>query len=206
VPGEIGGLFVDIGGVLGTNGWDRGMRSRAATRFGLDLAELDERHHQAFDTYEVGKISLDEYLGRVVFYQPRSFTVAEFRTFMFEQSEPYPQAIELIRTVKSLNSLKVVVVSNEGRELTLHRIRRFDLESFVDAYVVSSFVHLRKPDPDIYRLALDVSHLEAGRLLYVEDRPLFVEVARTLGIRSIQHVDVETTRQALAMAGLDVGS
>jgi putative hydrolase of the HAD superfamily len=196
---------LDIGGVLGTNGWDRGMRARAATRFGLDPAELDERHHQAFDTYEVGKISLEEYLGRVVFYQSRSFTRADFRVFMFEQSEPYPDAIQLIQTVKSLNPLKVVVVSNEGRELTLHRIQRFDLESFVDFYIVSSFVHLRKPDPDIFRLALDVAHLDVARVLYIEDRPLFVEVARTLGIRSIQHVNAETTRQAFAMAGLDVG-
>jgi putative hydrolase of the HAD superfamily len=197
------GLLVDIGGVLGTNGWDRAMRGRAAAKFGLDLGELDERHQQAFDTYEEGKISLEEYLNRIVFYEKRPFSVEDFIAFMFEQSVPYPDTIELVRKLKARYRLKVVVVSNEGRELTFHRIPAFGLDRFVDVFVVSSFVHLRKPDPDIFRLALDVSHLSAESVMYIEDRPLFVEVARSIGIRGIRHVNAEATGSALAAAGLD---
>ena len=45
-------LFLNIDGVLLTNGWDRGIRILASKKFGLDHAEMDERHHLTFDTYE----------------------------------------------------------------------------------------------------------------------------------------------------------
>ena len=93
-------LFLDIGGVLLTNGWDHHARKRAATNFKLDLAEMEDRHHLTFDTYEEGKLTLEEYLGRVVFYQKRPFSRAQFRRFMFAQSKPYPEMIELIARSK----------------------------------------------------------------------------------------------------------
>ncbi len=116
-------LFLDIGGVLLTNGWDHQVRKRAAKQFALDLDEMEDRHHLAFDTYEVGKLTLDEYLSRVVFYQKRPFTQGQFRKFMFGQSKPLPKMIELMRKLKARHGLKIAVVSNEGRELTVHRIK-----------------------------------------------------------------------------------
>ena len=90
LPSNITTLFLDIGGVLLTNGWDRNIRIRAAEKFGLDQDEMNERHHLTFDTYEEGKLSLDEYLHRVVFYQDRSFSPEEFKAFMYAQSQPFP--------------------------------------------------------------------------------------------------------------------
>ena len=174
-------LFLDIGGVLLTNGWDREARRSAAEKFGLDLSETDERHHLTFDVYEAGKMSLDEYLARVVFYEERSFTADEFREFMFAQSRPYPEMIELIRSIKARYGLKVAAVNNEGRELSLHRIKTFNLGSFIDCFVSSSFVHFRKPDADIYRMALDVVQAAPREALYIDDRAMFVDVARGFG-------------------------
>ena len=125
-------LFLDIGGVLLTNGWDHHARKRAATNFKLELAEMEDRHHLTFETYEEGKLTLEEYLGWVVFYQKRPFTRAQFQKFMFAQSKPYPQMIELVRKLKTKYGLKIVVVSNEARELNSHRIRKFKLDGFVD--------------------------------------------------------------------------
>ena len=139
-------IFTDLGGVLLTNGWDRHMRERAATHFGLDIAELDERHNLAFDAYEEGKLALDDYLDLVVFHDPRSFTLADYKTFMLEQSQPFPDMLDLVRRLKARYGLKVVVISNEGRELTAHRIAAFGLRDFVDIFVVSGYVHFRKPD------------------------------------------------------------
>jgi putative hydrolase of the HAD superfamily len=76
-------LFVDIGGVLLSDGWGRASRTRSAREFGLDAQELEDRHHQAFEAYEVDKIDLDRYLELVVFHRDRPFTVAQFREFMF---------------------------------------------------------------------------------------------------------------------------
>ncbi len=199
---EITTVFLDIGGVLLTNGWDQHARKRAATTFKLELAEMEERHHLTFDTYEEGKLTLEEYLGRVVFYQKRPFTRAQFRRFMFAQSKPYPQMIELVRKLKAKYGLKIVVVSNEGRELNAYRIRKFKLDGFVDAFISSCFVHVRKPDADIFRLALDIAQAPARQVVYLENTPMFVQIAEGLGIRSILHTEYSSTCAKLASCGL----
>lgn len=203
-PSSITTLFLDIGGVLLTNGWGHQSRRLAAETFGLNLVELEERHHLTFDTYEVGKLTMKEYLDRVVFYEPRSFTLDTFREFMFAQSKPYPDMIELVRRLKGQYGLKIAVVSNEGRELNAHRIQTFRLNEFVDFFISSSFVHFRKPDADIFRVALDIAQVPANQVLYIEDQPMFVSVAQELGIPGICHVDYASTRAKLALAGLRI--
>lgn len=195
-------LFLDIGGVLLTNGWDHGARLRAADAFHLDYHEIDERHHLTFDTYEEGKLSLDEYLAQVIFYEPRSFSVDEFKAFMKQQSQPFPDMIGLIKDVKQRYQLKVGSVNNEGRELMTHRLETFDLGSIFDFFIASCYVHFRKPDADIFRIALDVSQTRPEQVLYIEDRPLFVQVAQKLGINAVVHESYAETRALLAQYGL----
>src|SRR5271157_5112499 len=195
-------VFLDIGGVLLTDGWGRESRALAAKAFDLDPEEFENRHHKAFDTYEVGKLSLEEYLDRVVFYQKRPFTRARFQKFMFAQSRPYPQMIELVRELKIKYGLKIVVVSNEGRKLNAYRIRKFKLDGFVDSFISSCFVHLRKPDADIFRFALDISQAPARQIVYIENTPMFVRIAEGLGIRSILHTDCRSTCAKLSSFGL----
>ena len=197
-------LFLDIGGVLLTNGWDRGMRILASEKFGLDYAEMDERHHLTFDTYEEGKLSLDEYLHRVVFYQERSFSVEEFKTFMYAQSQPFPEMIEMIRKLKTQHSLQVAAVSNEGRELTTYRVQQFKLGTFIDFFISSCFVHYRKPDADLYHIALDIAQVSPEQVVYIDDRAMFVEVAQGLGIQGIIHRSYETTQKTLESFGLSL--
>jgi putative hydrolase of the HAD superfamily len=197
-------LFLDIGGVMLTNGWDRRSREAAAKHFGLDLAELSDRHRMTFDTYESGKLSLDEYLTRVVFYEDRSFTIGQFREFMFAQSVAYPEMIAMIRQLKAKYGLKIAVVNNEGRELNEHRIRQFKLNEFVDFFISSCFVHFRKPDADIWRVALDIAQVPLDQVVYIDDRPMFVQVAQGLGLRGIAHKKYEQTRDALAAMGLSL--
>jgi putative hydrolase of the HAD superfamily len=201
---QITTLFLDIGGVLLTNGWDHNIRKHAAEKFGLDYEEMNERHHLTFDTYEEGKLSLDQYLSRVVFYQKRSFSPEAFKKFMFAQSGPFPDMIELVRALKMRYHLQVAAVSNEGRELTTYRVQQFELGSFIDFFVSSCFVHFRKPDDDIFRVALDISQARPEQVLYIDDRAMFVEVARGLGIRSIVHTGFEPTRSSLEGLGLSL--
>ncbi|MDR3675123.1 MAG: HAD family phosphatase [Acidobacteriota bacterium] len=195
-------LFLDIGGVVLTDGWDHHARKRAATTFELEFAEMDDRHHLNFSTYEEGKLTLEEYLSRVVFYQTRPFTRAQFRRFMFAQSKPYPEMIELIARLKVRHGLKIAVVSNEARELNEYRIRKFKLSGFVDFFISSCFVHVRKPDTDIFRLALDIAQAPAGQVVYIENTAMFVQIAEGLGIRSILHTDYVSTCAKLASFGL----
>ena len=195
-------LFVDIGGVLATNGWDTDSRAAAVEHFSLDAHDIDSRHRMMFELFERGKISWQQYLDRVVFNVPRPFTAADFTQFVLARSRPFPEMMELVRGVKQNNGLKVVVVSNEGRELTEYRLKLLNLASVVDIFVCSAFVRLRKPDIDIFRLACDLAQVAPREVVYLEDRAMFVEVAATLGIRGIVHSDVNVTRAALAELGL----
>ena len=195
-------LFLDIGGVLLTNGWDRAARKLAIQTFGLDALEMEERHHLTFDTYEEGKLTLDEYLSRVVFYEDRSFTRKQFREFMFAQSSPYPEMLDMVTQLKAKYKLKIAIVNNEGRELNEHRIQHFNISSFVDFYISSCFVHFRKPDADIYKIALDIAQVKPAEVVYLEDRSMFVDVANGLGINGICHTDYQSTLKKLEEFGL----
>ena len=199
---EITTLLLDVGGVLLTNGWDLHARKRAAANFMLEWAEMEDRHSLNFNIYEEGKLTLEEYLDWVVFYQKRTFTRAEFRRFMFAQSQPYPEMIELIRKLKVKYGLKIVVLSNEAREVNAYRIRKFKLDGFVDAFISSCFVHLHKPDVGIFRLALDIALTPPQQVVYIENTPMFVQIAEGLGIRSILHTDYRSTCAKLASLGL----
>lgn len=197
-------LFLDIGGVLLTDGWDHHARKRAVMKFKLGFAELEGRHQLNFATYEEGKITLEEYLNRVVFYEKRPFTRVEFQRYMYAQSKPHPGMIEFVSQLKAQYGLKIAVVSNEARELNAYRIRKFKLDKFVDAFVSSCFVHIRKPDIDIFRLALDIIQTPARHVLFIDNTPMFVSIAEDLGIRGIHHTDYKSTCAKLASFGLQI--
>jgi putative hydrolase of the HAD superfamily len=195
-------IFQDIGGVLLTNGWDTDARRRAAEKFAIDFAEMNRLHNLTFSTYEEGKIGLDEYLRRIVFFRSRPFSAEEFKEFMFSQSQAFPEMIELVRRLKDAYRLKIVAVSNEARELTLYRNREFGLPRFIDFFVSSCFVGLRKPDEAIYRMALDLAQVGREEVVYIENTPMFVGVAERLGIRAVLHTGYVSTKTALEKFGL----
>jgi putative hydrolase of the HAD superfamily len=199
---EITTLFLDVGGVLLTNGWDHHARRRAAKHFKLEWSEMEERHALNFETHEEGRMTFEEYLSRVVFYQKRPFTRAQFRSFMCAQSKPCLEMIELAARLKLRHGLRIAVVSNESRELNAYRIRKFKLDAFVDSFISSCFVQVRKPDVEIFRLALDIAQASARQVLYIENTPMFVQIAEGLGIRSILHTDYRSTCAKLTALGL----
>ena len=195
-------LFLDIGGVLLTNGWDHHARRRAVKQFNLDWVAMEARHQLTFEIHEEGKLTFEEYLNLVIFYERRAFTRAQFRRFMFAQSKPHHAMIDLIARLKARHRLKIAVVSNESREINAYRIRKFKLGRFVDAFISSCFVHIRKPDANMFRLALDIVHAPARQVLYIENTPMFVQIAEGLGIRSILHADYKSTCAKLTSFGL----
>lgn len=188
-------IFLDIGGVILTNGWGHALREKAAEKFQVDFDEMNQRHAITFDTYEIGKISLDEYLNRIVFYKQRSFTQDEFKNYMFNQASAFSEMIQLLKELKKKHSLKIVAVSNEGRELMLDRISRFQLKELIDFFVCSSFVGLRKPDYDIYRLALELSQSKPEEVIYLDDREILVEIGLKLGLQGIHHTTLDETKK-----------
>ncbi|MDQ2948945.1 MAG: HAD-IA family hydrolase [Acidobacteriota bacterium] len=199
---EITTLFLDVGGVLLTNGWDHLARQNTARHFGLDYSEMEERHKLTFEVHEEDRLTFDEYLDLVIFWKKRAFTPAQLKQFMFEQSQPYPEMIELFSQLKVEHGLKIVVVSNESRGVNAYRIKTFKLDALVDSFISSCFVHVRKPDVQIFRLALDTSQTLPQHVLFVDNTPMFVQIAEGLGIRSVLHTDYNSTCTKLASLGL----
>lgn len=190
-------LFIDIGGVLGTNGWDRHSRKKAVDHFGLDHSDFEERHKRCYDLLEVDAITLDEYLSQTIFHQVRSFPKENFIAFMRGESKPDWDMIRMIGTLKEKYSLHVAALSNESREIAEYRIHLFDLKSIIDTFFVSAFIHLQKPDPRFYHLALDVSQVKPAEVLYIDDRPQLVKAAAALHIAGIPHVSLEETKRRI---------
>jgi putative hydrolase of the HAD superfamily len=197
-------LFLDIGGVLLSNGWGRDFRQKAADKFHLDIEEMEERHSIMFVTYEEGRITLSEYLNRVIFYEKRDFTLNEFRDFMFSLTTPNVEMITFIKKIKQQYNLKIVAVSNEARELNAYRITTFKLNEIFDFFVSSCYVHIRKPDAGIFKLALDMAQVPQNEIVYIDDVQMFVDVAKDAGINSIHHTDYTTTSKTLADLGLTI--
>jgi len=195
-------LFTDVGGVLATNGWDTELRHNMVKHFGLDHAAVNARHRLMFDSYERGHLSLDQYLQWTVFFEPRSFRMEDVKVWMFEQGKLLSGVYDLFRRVKERHGLKIALISNEGDGLTQDRVKRFRLGELADYMIFSHAVQLRKPDPQIWQLALSLAQVRASESLYIDDRLVFAEFAAHLGFKSYQHTSVEETATFLAGLGL----
>jgi putative hydrolase of the HAD superfamily len=195
-------LFSDIGGVLGTNGWDGALRRNVATRFHIDLEEIEPRHHLLFDSYERGYFSFEDYLRYVFFASPRDFTLEEIRDYTYEQSVPWPENIAFLKHLKQANGLKIGLISNEGRGITEHRIAKFKLRELADFMIFSHFVRLRKPDREIWQLALNLAAATPRESIYIDDREMFANISIEMGLTGIHHVSLESTRERLGGLGL----
>jgi putative hydrolase of the HAD superfamily len=198
-------LFLDIGGVLLTNGWDHISRHRAAETFGLDWDGMETRHQANVDAYEKGRLSLDDYLTQVIFNKPRRFSREAFWQFMCAQSQPDPGMLALFPKLKQRYGLKLVAVSNEAKQLNAYRIETFGLDRLFDIFISSSFVHVRKPDTDIFQIALEVSMTRPEQVFYIDNTGEYVDLAAGLGIRGLTHTDLASTERALAEVGLAAG-
>lgn len=198
---DIKTLFLDIGGVLISNGWDRYARQKAVKKFKLNPEELSDRHHIFFETYEAGKLTLKEYLDNVIFYESRNFTETDFMNFMCQQSLPLKGSIEYFMAIKKKYKLNIIALSNEGRELNEYRIKTYKLDKLFNAFVSSCYVHLRKPDKQIFRMALDISFTEPKHALFIDDRIIHVQIAGSLGINAIQFKNLATTKKLMESYG-----
>jgi putative hydrolase of the HAD superfamily len=199
---KISCLFLDIGGVLLSNGWGHEFRQLAIEHFNID--GMEESHRLIYITYEEGRISLDEYLDRTVFYKSRDFTRTELLNFIYSLSTADTDMIDFIRKIKLQYGLKIIAVSNESREINEYRINTFKLNEIFDFYVSSCYVNVRKPDPKIFQIALDGAQVPANEIVYIDDKQMFIDIAKDLGINGICHTDYLSTAKALAEFGFTI--
>ena len=191
-------LFSDIGGVLLSNGWGHESRMAAAEKFGIDYEEMDVLHDFIFNVFEIGKVTLDDYLDTVVFNYKRDFSKKEFKDFIFSSSVELPFTLPwFIDWKRRHENIKIISINNEARELNQFRINKFRLHDFFDAFVSSCEVGMRKPDPGIFLLALGIAQAKPEECLYFDDRIMLVEAARKVGIHAFHHESYERTKQII---------
>jgi putative hydrolase of the HAD superfamily len=195
-------IFWDVGGVLLTNAWDHTQRTAALEHFRLDEEEFHSRHEMVVSSFERGKISLDEYLDRTVFYRNRPFSRDEFRDFIFSLSEPMPEVLAFARALADSGKYFMGTINNESRELNSYRIAKYRLREIFRLFVSSCFVGLRKPEGGIYRLAIDITQINPEECCFIDDRALNLECAAKLGMRTIQMQTLEQLREELAKLGV----
>jgi putative hydrolase of the HAD superfamily len=195
-------VFFDIGGVLGTNGWDREQRAGVARHFGLDVAELEDLHGETVAMLEQGRMSLDEYLRCTVFFRPRPFDPAEFKACMLAQSTPFPESIDLARALARTGRYRLMTINNESDELNRHRLEKFGLRDIFTAFFSSCWLGMLKPAKRIYEVALAMSQAEPEASVFIDDRERNLEPARTLGLQAIRFTDAIRLRQELADIGV----
>lgn len=188
---------MDIGGVLLTNGWGHESRQKAAKIFGFDYEEMDVLHHFIYNVFEIGSISLDDYLDTVIFNQPRKFTKVDFKRFMYDQSEELPKMLAWVKSWKKQTRLPVFALNNESLELNDYRIEKFKLHDVFNGFFSSCYLGFRKPDPRIYQTALEITRLKPKECLYFDDRPMLVEAAKKQGIRGVLHENFEKSKKIL---------
>ena len=200
----IDSLFWDIGGVLATNGWDHNSRMDAVKTFGLDWEEFRERHDLSFPAFDAGQITLDQYLDRTLFYRARSFSREEFTAFMFAQSKEFPESRAVLSDAARTGRYYIASINNEPRELNQYRIEAFHLRKEFQAFFSSCFLNARKPEEQIYRVALEVSQRDPDKSVFIDDRPLNLENPRRLGMHVVHFQTADQLRADLRALGIEV--
>ena len=204
MPVGIKVLLFDIGGVLLSKGWETASRKQAADDFGLDASDFEQRHQAVSDEFEAGKLSLDGYLTRTVFYEERPFARDDFVRFMQQQSEPYPESLDLVRRLARTREYLIATLNNKSRELNDYRIGTFRLSDIFTVFLSSCYLGIKKPDQEIYHMALDILQCRPDECLFIDDREVNLGPAELAGMRTVHCTDVDRLRTGLASHGVTV--
>jgi putative hydrolase of the HAD superfamily len=198
-------ILWDVGGVLLTNGWDRKGRAAVLSQFGLDRDTFEERHEMSNDAWEKGLITVEEYLRKTVFYEARDFSPSDFLEAMKAQSQVLPDsALGILANLAASDSLFLGMVNNEARELNDYRFDKFNLRQYFKIFVSSCYVGLRKPHPEIFKMALDVIQVSADSVVFVDDRSGNVDAANSIGIHGIRYQGSEQLKAELEKLGVSL--
>jgi putative hydrolase of the HAD superfamily len=197
-------IFFDIGGVLLTDGWGHVSRRAAADKFGLDWEEYSDRHEKVAHAIETNQLSLEAYLTRTIFFRPRSFSREEFRAYIFAQSQPHSESIEIARRLATSQKYFMATINNEILELNVYRIETFGLRSIFPVFFSSCFLGMRKPDEAIYRLALQVTQRDAAECLFIDDREVNLECPREMGLQTILCESASQLKDALQQHAIEI--
>ena len=198
-------LFWDIGGVILTNGWDKGQRTSVLSRLGVNLPEYEEAHERANYYWERGLITARDFFNKTVLMSNPELDLtfeSLWKQVCAQSRVLHPECLDILAELKRQGKFRLATLNNESRELNEHRLDAFKLRSLFDYFVCSGYIHEMKPMPGIYRSAIDISGFGARTALFIDDKLENCEVARELGMQAIEFKDPGQLCEALA--GYDI--
>ena len=195
-------VFFDIGGVLGTNGWDHEQRTRALEKFGVEDEDFEHRHQQVVSEFETGAMSLEEYLDVTVFYTPRMFSREDFELYMLSLSEPNPYSIAVAKHLAATGRVRLMTMNNESAVLNVYRIEHFGLKEIFPTFLSSCWLGVRKPQRAFFERGLGIAQADPGSSLLIDDRDQNVAPAAALGMHTILYESPEALARELAQYGV----
>jgi putative hydrolase of the HAD superfamily len=195
-------VLFDIGGVLGSNGWDGEQRAVAIEKFGLDAQDFQYRHEETVGALEAGQMSLDEYLDVTVFCADRGVSRDEFKRFMFALSTPWNDSIQVARDLATAGRARLATLNNESEALNIYRLEHFGLHPIFPTFFTSCWLGVRKPMREMYHRVLGMTQADPARTLFIDDRPQNLAPAAALGMKTILFTDASALRTALTECDL----
>ncbi|MBS1988866.1 MAG: HAD-IA family hydrolase [Cyanobacteria bacterium SZAS LIN-3] len=195
-------IFFDVGGVLLNDGWNHISRKNAADEFGLNFEELENKHAPLADDLDTGKLSVNEYIDKAIFYQPRKFSKSDFYQFMKEQSVAKEDSIALAATLAAQKKYLMATINNESTDLNNFRIEKFKLAPYFSAFFSSCFMGLKKPDQAIFDRVLSITQKKAPETVFIDDRENNLVAPRSLRMNTIRFESVQQVTKELAELGV----
>jgi epoxide hydrolase-like predicted phosphatase len=187
---SIRAVFIDFGGVI-MRTEDKEPRTRLAERLGMSYRDLERIFFESDSSRRAsrGEIKEEDHweavaAGLDVNRKEAGKIIDEF--FSGDQAD-----MVLLNFLRSLRpELKVGLISNAWSGLrTFIKEQRF--EDAFDEMIISAEVGIMKPDPLIYRLALEKFGVQPPESVFVDDVLVNVEAARTVGMTGIHFLGPE---------------
>lgn len=190
-----------------TNGWDRTQRSRVLEPLGVDLQAYEIAHERENWFWERGLMSAREFFRRTVFEPNPQLTLSFYDLWQQvcgQSALAYPETFALLQQLRGLPELRLATLNNESRELNEYRLDAFGLRGCFDFFLCSGYLGAMKPDPPIFRTAVEISGRPAGTSLFVDDKEENCTAARHAGMQSIQFTSAAELRTELRGLGIQV--
>ncbi len=153
--------------------------------------------HPLHRELELGTISGEEFIDRMLeaLDSDANLSVEELASIMGESFSPNQELIDVIEAYR--NRVEVILLSNTNAIDIPAIEERFGLVTWADAAVLSYEIHMRKPEPDIYRYVIDTHHLVPEQTLFIDDLPENSQAAREFGIRAEVYQSPDQVRTLL---------
>ena len=196
-------ILSDLGGVVVEFNADQ-LVHQMAQLLGREFDEVHAAvyHKELLLPFELGKISPKTYYERLKKSLKLSWTYEQFvRSWnnIFVENRDVTQILERLHKRHRLFAL-----SNTNALYIEYIKQTFPSLGFFEGWVASCDVGFRKPDPQIYALALERAGVEPSQAVYIDDRPELVEAGKSVGLTAIRFQNSNQLEQDLRDAGFNV--